>query len=232
MIVIVDERQLVTEGYSALFSREGMPAISVLPKNLDEWIEDISDSDISMIEAFMLGKCEDPFSLPKKIKERCSAPVLFICEENSLEQTLQYFQFGADDVLRKPMHVREILARIAAIRRRGNSTAVVPSMSIGPICVFNDGRDPKIYNEDFPLPRRERRILEYLVTNNSRRVSKTQIFNAVYGIFDTEVEESVIESHISKLRRKLKAKIGYDVIDSKRFLGYRLVLESVDPSHH
>ena len=71
------------------------------------------------------------------------------------------------------------------------------------------------------LPRRERRILEYLVANRGRRVDKSQIFNAVYGIFDEDVDENVIESHVSKLRKKLRAHLGCDPIDSKRYLGYQ-----------
>lgn len=91
----------------------------------------------------------------------------------------------------------------------------------GPIRVFSDGRDPEVGGEVFPLPRRERRILEYLIANRGRRVSKAQIFNAIYGIFDDDVEENVVESHISKLRRSC-AKLGYDPVDSKRFLGYSI----------
>ena len=92
------------------------------------------------------------------------------------------------------------------------------------MCIFLDGRDPEVDGQPLPLPRRERRILEYLANNSGRRVTKTQVFNAIYGIFDEEVEENVVESHISKLRKKLREKIGFDPIDSKRFLGYRLIL--------
>ena len=81
---------------------------------------------------------------------------------------------------------------------------------------------PRSTAQPLPLPRRERRILEYLASNRGRRVTKTQVFNAIYGIFDEEVEENVVESHISKLRKKLREKLGFDPIDSKRFLGYRL----------
>jgi DNA-binding response OmpR family regulator len=88
-----------------------------------------------------------------------------------------------------------------------------------------DGRDPEVGGVPLPLPRRERRILEFLAANSGRRVTKTQVFNAIYGIFDDEVEENVVESHISKLRKKLRDKLGYDPIDSKRFLGYRLIVE-------
>ena len=53
-------------------------------------------------------------------------------------------------------------------------------------------------------------------------MTKTQIFNRVYGIFNDEIHENVIESHISRLRKRLKQRLGRDPIDSQRFLGYRL----------
>jgi DNA-binding winged helix-turn-helix (wHTH) protein len=76
------------------------------------------------------------------------------------------------------------------------------------------------------LPRRERRILEYLVANRGCRINKTQIFNSVYGLFSEDIDENVVESHISKLRKRLRHRLGYDPIDSKRYLGYRLVTEA------
>ena len=93
---------------------------------------------------------------------------------------------------------------------------------VGEMKLFFDGRDPEIKGDAFPLPRRERRILEHLVVNRGKRVTKAQIFNAIYGIFDEQVEENVVESHMSKLRKKLRRKLGYDPIDSKRYLGYCL----------
>jgi len=93
---------------------------------------------------------------------------------------------------------------------------------VGELRVFFDGRDPQLKGVSLPLPRRERRILEYLVNNRGRRVSKAQIFNSIYGIFDEDVEENVVESHISKLRKKLRCQLGYDPINSVRYLGYRL----------
>ena len=119
------------------------------------------------------------------------------------------------------MHAREILARFNAIKRR--SSAASGSAKIGALCVHFDGRDPEINGETLPLPRRERRILEFLASHRGRRLTKNQIFQSIYGIFDEEVEESVIESHVSKLRKKLRLKVGYDVIDSKRYIGYCLV---------
>ncbi len=87
-------------------------------------------------------------------------------------------------------------------------------------------KDPEVGGDVFPLPRRERRILEYLASLDGRRATKSQIFGAIYGLFEADVEENVVESHISKLRKKLRSALGRDPIDSKRFLGYRLVTES------
>jgi len=225
MIIIVDERQLVIDGYTAMFAREGISATGLLPEDFGDWMQNATSQDLSSVEAFLLGDYSEREGWPQKIRKRCDMPVMAISDSNSLDQTLSLFRAGVDDVLRKPVHTREILARIAAIRRRLDETSRNENaVKVGSICVFNDGRDPKINGKDIALPRRERRILEYLVANRGKRVNKTQIFNAIYGVFDVEIEENVVESHISKLRKKLKKHIGHDVIDSKRFLGYRLAL--------
>ena len=124
------------------------------------------------------------------------------------------------------MHVTEILARAAAIRRRQKIEE--PKRMFGALRVFSDGRDPQVDGVPFALPRRERRILEYLASIGDRRATRSQIYNAVYGFMEEEVDECVVESHISKLRKKFKKALGYDIIDSKRFLGYCLIQQSAD----
>ncbi|OYR11606.1 flagellar transcriptional regulator FtcR [Brucella grignonensis] len=227
MIVVVDERNIVTEGYSSWFSREGITTTGFTPDDFNEWVESVPHQDIMAVEAFLIGECEAQNGLPARIRERCKAPVIAVNDRPSLEHTLELFQSGVDDVVRKPVHVREILARINAIRRRtgASDSSGNDGTELGPIRVFSDGRDPQINGVDFPLPRRERRILEYLIANRGRRLNKAQIFSAIYGIFDSEVEENVVESHISKLRKKLREKLGFDPVDSKRFLGYSINIE-------
>jgi two-component system, OmpR family, flagellar system response regulator FtcR len=80
-----------------------------------------------------------------------------------------------------------------------------------------------VKGEVLSLPRRERRILEYLVMNRGCRVTKTQIYNYVYGLFSEDIDENVVESHVSKLRKRLRHRLGFDPIDSQRYLGYRLI---------
>lgn len=220
MLVIVDEREIVTAGYACRFGNEGVAAARFCPEEFREWVTTVADADLYAVEAFLLGDCRDREIFPKMIRERSRAPVIAMNEGPSLEQTLGLFAAGVDDVVRKPIHVREILARVGAIRRR--LEAEQDHAVVGEMRVFFDGRDPEIKGAVLPLPRRERRILEYLVANRGRRVSKSQIFNSIYGIFDENVEENVVESHISKLRKKLRKHLGYDPINSVRYLGYRL----------
>ena len=220
MFIIIDERNTVAGGYATSLDREGVSSTGIDPGMFGEWINNVSDSDVHAVEAFIIGDCGNREAFPKLIRERSKAPVLCLNERQSLDDTLNLFAAGVDDVLRKPVHVREILARVGAINRRayGENGQVL----VGELCVHFDGRDPEINGVPLPLPRRERRILEYLVRNRGRRVSKAQIFNAVYGLFDENVDENVVESHLSKLRKKLKHRLGYDPIDSKRYLGYCL----------
>ncbi|HZA00823.1 MAG TPA: response regulator transcription factor [Hyphomicrobiaceae bacterium] len=221
MIVIVDDREAVMHGYSQWFGREGVPAAGFSPSDFDNWVKTASHSDVNAVEGFLLGDCQERSNLPRLIKGRSRAAVIAVNENRSLEETLDLFAAGVDDVVRKPIHVREILARIRAIRRR--VSAEVTGVVAGDIQVFSDGRDPLVDGEVLALPRRERRILEYLVEHKGCRVTKTQIFNSVYGLFSEDVDENVVETHISKLRKRLRHRLGRDPIDSQRYLGYRLV---------
>ena len=220
MLILIDDRELVAVGYAGGFKGEGVSTIGFTPADFLDWVATAAESDLGAVEAFLVGNCAERITYPKSIRERCRAPIIAINETQSLEQTLDLFAAGFDDVVRKPIHVRELLARIDAIRRR--ASVKDDELLFGEIRVFFDGRDPEIRGAALPLPRRERRIFEYLVKNRGRRVNKSQIFNAIYGIFDENIEENVVESHVSKLRKKLRARLGYDPIESKRYLGYCL----------
>jgi DNA-binding response OmpR family regulator len=223
MYIVVDDRALVTEGYQSLFNGEGVPSIGFTPSRFQEWVEDTPSDHINTVEAFLLGDCADRSSFPTMIRRRSQAPVIAMNEASSLEKTLELFAAGVDDVVRKPVHVREILARVNAMQRRNEKRrSTDEDISLGEIRVYFDGRDPDVAGEVMSLPRRERRILEFLMRSRGRWVTKSQVFNAVYGLFDAEVDEAVVESHVSKLRKKLRDRLGYDPVQSKRYLGYTI----------
>lgn len=224
MIIIVDERSDVSNAYRSSLGREGVSAASFTPADFDGWFHSTSGPDLAAVEAFVLGDFDRREAFARAIRVRSEIPSIALNDAAGLDGILRLFAAGIDDVVRKPVHAREIIARVGAIRRR--SSAASRSIEIDGLQIHSDGRDPEVNGQALTLPRRERRILEYLAANRSRRVSRSQIFNAVYGLFDEDVEESVVESHISKLRKKLRQLLGYDPIDTKRYLGYQLVRRS------
>ena len=220
MYILIEPSTLVATGFASSLGREGVPLASFLPEEFLEWMTGAPSEDLRSVEAFLLGNCEQPESLSKFIRAHSPAPVIAMSETPSLERTLALFQAGADDVVRKPVHVRELLARVEAVRRRERVEA--RSVEIGRLRVYFDGRSPDVAGAELALPRRERRILEVLAAQRGRWLTKQQVFAATYGLFDDQVQESVVESHVSKLRRKLAAALGVDPVESKRFLGYRI----------
>jgi DNA-binding response OmpR family regulator len=219
--IVVDQRSTVIAGYTASFAREGVPALGFASEEFREWLPAASDTDLGSVQSFLLGEIESQKSYAGIIRSYCRAPVIALSDAPSLQTTLELFTAGIDDVVRKPVHVREIIARSDAIWRRLNTPTGIAIN--GRLKVFFDGRDPEIDGDAVMLPRRERHILEYLVKNAGRRLTKTQIFNAIYGIFNENVDESVVEGHVSKLRKKLRTRLGYDVIDAKRYIGYSFI---------
>ncbi|KAB0679898.1 response regulator transcription factor [Aureimonas leprariae] len=219
MIIVVDDRELVTSGYQSLFGQEGVSSAGFGVAEFRDWVETAPETDISAVEAFLLGDFPERSSFTRLVRNRSAAPMIALAETRALNSTLDLFAAGIDDVVAKPVHVKEILARVGAIRRRDAGSERGRTV-VDEICVFSDGRDPEVGGKAMMLPRRERRILEYLISNRGRRVSKQQLFSAIYGVFDENVEENVIESHISKLRKKLKMRLGYDPVSSMRYLGY------------
>jgi DNA-binding response OmpR family regulator len=158
MIILVDDRSDVTSAYRASFGREGVSAATFTPTDFDNWFHSTSGPDLAAVEAFILGDFAHRETLTRVIKTRSEAPAIALNDSSGLESTLKLFAAGADDVVRKPVHAREIIARISAIKRRAAGEA--KPTDLGEIRVFNDGRDPEVGDQVLALPRRERRMIE------------------------------------------------------------------------
>ncbi len=158
MIILVDDRIDVTAAYRASFGREGISAATFTPSDFDNWFHSTSGPDLAAVEAFILGDFERRETMTRVIKTRTEAPAIALNDSTGLESTLKLFAAGADDVVRKPVHAREIIARIGAIRRR--AAAADKATDMGDLRVFSDGRDPEVGGRVLALPRRERRMIE------------------------------------------------------------------------
>jgi DNA-binding response OmpR family regulator len=111
MIILVDDRTDVTTAYRASFGREGVSAASFTPSDFDNWFHSTSGPDLAAVEAFILGDFDRRETITRVIKTRTEAPAIALNDSTGLESTLKLFAAGVDDVVRKPVHAREIHAR-------------------------------------------------------------------------------------------------------------------------
>ena len=218
MFIVVASQQSAAAAYVSEFQHEGIPSIGLFSSDLQTWLDDSSKAELQYTRGFLIDEDEVPVTFAKTIRERTPAPIIAFSETRSLEKTLELLTAGIDDVVRRPIHVKEILARSEAIWRRHHESQ--PVQTTDRIKVFFDGQVAEVDGMPLTLPRRELNILEYFVRNRGRSVSKAQIFHAVYSDCQADVSETVVEGHISKLRKKLRMRLGYDPVLSKRFEGY------------
>ena len=220
MIVMVEPRQSVRDGFAALFKREGVPLDGIDPTHFEDWLAARDMGERAQIELMLFGAGTVSQSRVRIARSGTSCPLIAITERHGVEATLRLFGLGVDDVVRVPVHARELLVRANTIRSRRAAPAW--AMRFGALHVHGDGRDPEVDGMPLALPRRERRVLDVLARASGRYVTKAQLYSALYGSLRTDIAESVVESHVSKLRRKLRRALGSDPITATRFMGYRI----------
>lgn len=147
-------------------------------------------------------------------------PVIVLSARDAIADRITGLDEGADDYLVKPFSLDEMLARIRAIRRRPAAIAG-EHISVGSLTYDVVSEEVLVAGKPLELPRRELRVLATLVKRRGRTVLRETLEQAVYG-FDDEVQSNTLDSHISRLRRKL-TDAGADVeIHAIRGVGYLL----------
>jgi DNA-binding response OmpR family regulator len=186
-----------------------------------DWVLSLPPQDKAILDGIVCCSRAMNAEHVRLLRQCVETAIVAVADRRSLEETLQLFQMGFDDVLSKPIHPLEILARLKAARNR--TKADVTAEEPADILLFANGRDPLVGGEPLTLPRRERRVLTCLVEARGAWIAKATLFNQVYGMFNSDIHDSTIESHVSRLRRRLRERLGREVIETQRHLGYRLV---------
>lgn len=153
----------------------------------------------------------------KSIRGRGDAtPIIILTALDQISDRIEGLNAGADDYIVKPFDLAELTARIGSVARRytGNPN---PILSLGALEIDLASRSVRRGGVPVQLTAREWALLEAFLTRPRQLLSKTQLEEKLYA-FDTEVGSNAIEVHISRLRKKL----GPEVIETERGLGYRL----------
>lgn len=163
----------------------------------------------------------DGVSLVRAMRARGDGrPVLLLTARAETHDRVAGLDAGADDYLVKPFEMAELEARLRALSRR-RAQDPRPALSLGPLTLDLSGRQVAIGGEIQPMPRREIAVLESLLLAEGRTVSKPDLLDHVYGT-GADVDESAIEVHVSRLRKRLKPH-GLSIA-VRRGIGYALAL--------
>lgn len=158
--------------------------------------------------------------IPKLRAAGNTVPVLVLTARGDLADRIAGLDSGADDYLAKPFAFEELLARLRAILRRPAGVRS-DTVRLGRLCVDLAHREASIDGTVLDMPRRELLVLETLVRRMGRMVQRASLMEAVFGL-DDEVQPNALDTHISRLRRKLTDAGAGVTINGIRGVGYLL----------
>jgi two-component system OmpR family response regulator len=150
-------------------------------------------------------------------------PVLILTARDRWREKVAGFDAGADDYLTKPFQMEELLARVRALIRRAAGHAS-PVIEVGGIAIDTRAARVTREGEAVKLTAHEYKLIAYLAHERDRVVSRTELTEHIYDQ-DFDLDSNTIEVFIGRLRRKL----GSDVIETVRGLGYRLSVPAAAP---
>lgn len=149
-----------------------------------------------------------------------AVPILMLTARDTLEDKVASLDAGADDYLTKPFALEELLARVRALLRRSGQS-VAPVLSVDDLTLDPQARVVRRGSRQIDLTAREYALLEYLMRNAGRPITRSMIAEHVWG-FDFDTETNVIDVYINYLRNKIDRGASHPLIRTLRGVGYRI----------
>lgn len=204
------EDALHLAGYLTVRAKDGQMAIDRVRSDRPDLV--ILDVNMPKLDGFEV--------LRKMRSLSISTPAILLTARHEREDTVTGLKLGADDYVKKPFGLEELLLRVAAVLRRVNGENDV-TLTCGPIALSAARHEVICAGNTIDLSPTEFRLLEYLMENKNRVLTKQQLLDAVWGI-DFDSSTTVVETFISYLRKKMSPEID-NMLVTVRGIGFKLV---------
>ena len=179
----------------------------------------LSGSYDAAIVDIMLPKRDGLALIEELRRQKINTPVLILSAKRSVDDRIKGLQTGGDDYLIKPFAFSELLARVQALIRRASGVLEPSTLTVGDLSVNLLTREVIRGGRKIDLQPREFTLLEYLMRNAGRVLSKTMILEHVWG-YDFDPGTNVVEAQICKLRDKIDMDRQTQLIHTIRKVGY------------
>jgi two-component system, OmpR family, response regulator len=157
-----------------------------------------------------------------------ATPVIIVSARRSVDERLRGLDAGGDDYLTKPFSFEELLARLRALARRAAPAAAAASLRLGNLTLEPLTREVRRSGRRLDLRAQEYKLLEYLLRNAGRVVSKTMILDHVWG-YEFDPRTNVVDVLVCRLRDKLDLDGEPKLLQTVRGTGYVLRLPDITP---
>lgn len=221
-VLIVEDEESMAEPLAFLLRKEGF-STEIAANGTDALdVFDRSGADIVLLDLMLPGMSGT--EVCKQLRGRGAVPVIMVTAKDSEIDKVVGLELGADDYITKPYSTRELIARIRAVLRRGADAddAHSPVLQAGPVRMDVDRHVVSVHGVPTSLPLKEFDLLEYLIRNAGRVLTRGQLIDRVWGA-DYVGDTKTLDVHVKRLRAKIEpdpAEPRYLV--TVRGLGYKL----------
>jgi two-component system copper resistance phosphate regulon response regulator CusR len=217
-ILIVEDEKRIQDFLSRGLESAGY-AVDVAPDGATG-IELVHSTEYDLITLDLMLPDMDGLEVLQKIRNRkASPPVLILSARDAVDDRVKGLELGADDYLVKPFAFVEFLARVRALLRRGQPTP--ERLQVGDLTLDCIRRKVARNNENVELAPKEFSILEYMMRNRGRPLSRTMIVEHVWDM-DYDGLTNIVDVYIRHLRSKIDDKFPIKMIHTVRGIGYML----------
>jgi two-component system response regulator RegX3 len=220
-ILIVEDESSLSEPLAYLLAREGYETV-IAADGLTALAEfDRSGADLVLLD-LMLPRLSGT-EVCRELRNRSAVPIIMLTAKDSEVDIVVGLELGADDYVTKPYSTRELLARIRAVLRR-RIEADIPDDAVlesGPIRMDIERHAVTVDGTDVPMPLKEFELLEFLLRNAGRVLTRGQLIDRVWGS-DYYGDTKTLDVHIKRIRSKIERVPSEPVLlVTVRGLGYR-----------
>ncbi len=227
ILVVEDDIQLAEVLTEALSNRQYVVDLAKDGEIAWQWLEllkyDLIVLDVTLPKLDGIRLCHRlrTIDTSKPAYNNFTCPILMLTARDTVTDKIAGLDAGADDYVTKPFDLEELMARIRALLRRGNTTANI-TISWGGLRLNTSTHEASYDDRLLSLTPKEYALLELLIANGRRILSRSSIIEQIWSLDSSPAEETVT-SHMRGLRNKLKAfGAPEDFIETVHGLGYRL----------